>query len=314
MVIGEAPQPSSISSFAIDPGHSERVLAAATTSGLLGSSTIFQSHDAGETWLQVATFSSTDILALAYHPSRAGTVFAVGVRWRCFQAPCFPLYSRLGSVILRSVDSGATWNDVTDGLVRSGSPIVAVAFDSTAPDRIYAAGDGGVFVSEDGGAQWMLSVSGMEGCPAVTSLAMRADGVLFAGVGRFTSHRFDCGGVFRSSDGGRSWSATGPGPHYVTSVTIDPTNPRTMYAGAARPGFFSPDGGVFRTTDGGENWSPFGAGLPFSGVSDLVVEPSGRVLHAATAEGVFDYEIVPGARPPVTLPRDRETRTLPGRP
>lgn len=314
MVIGEAPQPSSISSFAIDPGDSGNVLAAVMTGGLLGSSTIFQSRDGGETWLRVATLAS-DVFALAYHPTRPGTVFAVGARWRCFQAPCFP-YSRLGPVILRSVDSGATWTEVTGGLVLAGAPIVAVTFDSTEPDRIYTASGSGISISEDGGDHWMLSVSGMEGCLSTTALATdpRIGGVVFAGTTWTGRDPYACGAVFRSLDGGRTWTRTSLSSRDVTSLAIDPQNPGTLYAGIASSNPIHPDTGVFRSTDRGETWERFGVGLPESGVRALVIEPTGKTLHAATSAGVFDYEVVAGARPPVIPARDRETRTLPGRP
>jgi hypothetical protein len=73
-------------------------------------------------------------------------------------------------------------------------------------------------------------------------------------------------------------------------------------------------GGVFRSVDGGETWSPLGAIPRMPDVSRIVVESSGRFIQAGTASGVFDYEIVPGARPPVISERDRETRTLPSWP
>lgn len=315
MVIGEAPQTTSISGFTVDRGESETVSASATNGGLLGSTGIYQSGDAGETWVRVATLSSTDVLALAAQPTRPNTLFAVGRKWRCFQAPCFP-YSTLGAAIVRSVDSGRNWSDVTVGIPRTGA-VVAVAFDLADPNRIYAAGDAGVFVSQDGGDHWELSVTGMGDCRSVRALAVdtRNPGVILAGTTWRNSQPYACGGVFRSRDFGRTWAPTSLRGRDVTALVIDPRSSNVSYVGVATSNPVYPEVGVFRSTDGGTTWGPFGSGLPQTGVRGLVVEPSGRILHAATDVGVFDYEIVSGARPPVIPGWDRgDPRRVPSRP
>ena len=315
MVIAEAPQTTSISGFTVDTGQSETVSASATNGGLLGSTGIYQSRDAGETWVLVATLSSTDVLALAAQPTRPNILFAVGRKWRCFQAPCFP-YSTLGAAIVRSVDSGRNWTDVTVGIPRTGA-VVAVAFDPTDPNRIYAAGDAGVLVSQDGGDHWELSVTGMGDCRSVRALGVdtRNPGVILAGTTWRDSQPYACGGVFLSRDFGRTWAATSLRGRDVSALAIDPRSSNILYVGVATSNPVYPEVGVFRSTDGGATWGRFGSGLPQSGVRGLVVEPSGRFLHAATGMGVFDYEIVPGARPPVVPGWDRgETRSVPSRP
>jgi hypothetical protein len=128
------------------------------------------------------------------------------------------------------------------------------------------------------------------------------------------SRLLECGGVFRTDDGGQSWVPTTLRNVFATSIAVDPSKPETVYAGARKPGPLYPDGGVFRSTDGGRTWERIGLGLPPSGVHQIVIEPSGTVIHAGTLSGVYDYEIVPGARPPVIPDRSRTTRVLPGRP
>jgi hypothetical protein len=54
------------------------------------------------------------------------------------------------------------------------------------------------------------------------------------------------GGVFKSANGGATWSATGAGPTNVLALAIDPLNPNTLYAGTY-------GGGVFKSTNGGAN-------------------------------------------------------------
>lgn len=310
-VIGEAPRASSILGFAVDPDDPDHVFAAATISaGPLSTATLFRSSDAGATWSNVTSFSATEMHALTQN---ANTLLAAGRQCRCFRAPCF-IYSSCGAAVLRSADSGSTWTNLPFGL--AGSRVAVVAFDSSQSGRIYAGGDGGLFASDDNGDHWLTSVSGMEGCSSVTALAPdpRNAGVIFAATTWRDTHAYACGAVFRSGDSGRTWAPTSLRGRDVTSLAIDPSGSGTLYAGVGASNPVYPDVGVFRSTDGGRTWEGFGGGLPQSGVHELVIEPSGRILHAATLAGVFDYEIVSGARPPVIPERDRETRTLPTRP
>jgi photosystem II stability/assembly factor-like uncharacterized protein len=62
-------------------------------------------------------------------------------------------------------------------------------------------------------------------------------------------------GVFRSSDGGRSWGAasTDLPPDAVVRLVVDPANAATVFARTTN--------GVFRSDDRGETWADIGAGL-----------------------------------------------------
>ena len=87
------------------------------------------------------------------------------------------------------------------------------------------------------------------------------------------------GGVFRSTNGGRSWTSaglvqprspfSGAGTTGVTSLAVDPRSPMTVYAGLKV--YDGPNGvggatyreAVYKSTDGGQTWRPLGlAGQP----------------------------------------------------
>jgi hypothetical protein len=88
------------------------------------------------------------------------------------------------------------------------------------------------------------------------------------------------GGVFKSTDGGATWSAvnTGLSNKSVWALAIDPTAPNTLYAGTY--------GGVFKSTDGGASWSA--NGLTGNGVFALAIDPNTpTTLYAGTNGGVF---------------------------
>jgi hypothetical protein len=81
--------------------------------------------------------------------------------------------------------------------------------------------------------------------------------------------------VYRTHDHGRTWSERTdglPGDAFVNVVRQDPVEPRLLYAGTSR--------GVFVSFDDGDHWQPLQAGLPTTGVNDLLVH--GDDLLAAT--------------------------------
>jgi len=83
------------------------------------------------------------------------------------------------------------------------------------------------------------------------------------------------------------WTAAGNGipPVPINGLVIDPINSNNIYAGT--------DIGVYVSTDGGANWSPFGTGLPRSAVFDLQIQPSFRILRAAThGRGVWETPLI----------------------
>jgi photosystem II stability/assembly factor-like uncharacterized protein len=71
-------------------------------------------------------------------------------------------------------------------------------------------------------------------------------------------------GVFKSTDGGATWGASGLTNVYVGALAIDPQTPSIIYAGTE-------GGGVFKSSDGGQSWLAINTGL--TGVADLVIDP-----------------------------------------
>jgi hypothetical protein len=86
------------------------------------------------------------------------------------------------------------------------------------------------------------------------------------------------------------WAAAGNGiPSIpINAFAIDPSNSNNLYAGT--------DIGVYFSNDAGANWSPFGTGLPRVSVFDLQIQPTSRILRAAThGRGVWETPLVNGA-------------------
>jgi hypothetical protein len=83
------------------------------------------------------------------------------------------------------------------------------------------------------------------------------------------------------------WTAAGNGiPSIpINAFVVDPINSNNLYAGT--------DIGVYFSSDGGANWSPYGTSLPRVAVFDLQIQPTGRVLRAAThGRGVWEASLI----------------------
>ena len=110
------------------------------------------------------------------------------------------------------------------------------------------------------------------------------------------------GGIWRSTDGGASWSAVDDFMTNlaVTSIAADPrttdeVNTTVLYA-ATGEGFYNSDGlrgfGVFKSTDGGVTWSHLEATDPandsdWRGVDRIAVNPDGVIVAVTNYNGIF---------------------------
>ena len=101
--------------------------------------------------------------------------------------------------------------------------------------------------------------------------------VVWLGTGENTSQR-SVGwgdGVYKSLDGGRTWSNTGlRTSEHIGQILIDPRDPDVVYA-AAMGGLWAPGGdrGLFKTTDGGATWTPVLEISENTGIADVAMDP-----------------------------------------
>jgi hypothetical protein len=301
----EVPLYSSVSTLAVDPKDSS--VYATVNYGPYGGR-VYRSSDSGVTWIGLASLDRRNVWSFAF-PVQIGPLYAGGSMCVCQGFPCF-YRTVCQAALLRSDDSGSSWNLVGGPL--AGGRLSSLVHDPLNSNRFYAAGDGGMFVSSDEGGSWTSPTAGAGGCLSIAlAIDPRDSAVVFAGARQGTGDY--CGGLYKSEDGGRSWVRTLPLSWDVTSVLVDHGSPDTVYAATAAdqdPRGFHWD--VLRSTDAGQTWVELGSNLP--DVTALVLEPSGRILHAATSLGVYDYELTPDARLPIVPPRNRAARILPPRP
>jgi len=170
-----------------------------------------------------------------------------------------------------------------------GGRVVAVAGDPAEPATFYlGACGGGVWKTEDAGITWRNVSDAHFRSAAVGALAVAASdpNVVYAGTGE-ACVRNDViagDGVYRSTDGGRSWTHAGlDATRHIARVRVSPTDPDRVYV-AALGDIFGPssDRGVFRSGDGGRSWEHVLFRHEQAGACDLWLDPSNpRVLYAA---------------------------------
>jgi photosystem II stability/assembly factor-like uncharacterized protein len=151
---------------------------------------------------------------------------------------------------------------------------------------------GGVWKSSNGGTTFK-PVFDKETAQSVGALAIdpQAPKTIWAGTGEgWTRNSVSIGdGIYKSTDGGDSWSNMGlANSERIAKIIVDPKDGNTVYA--CVPGKLwsdSEDRGVYRTTDGGKSWSKVLKGVNLStGCSMISMNPQEpKVLFA----GMWDF-------------------------
>jgi photosystem II stability/assembly factor-like uncharacterized protein len=172
-------------------------------------------------------------------------------------------------LFFRSDDRGSSWESM--GLRLPFATIWGIALDPGKPGRVLVATEVGVYRSGNAGESWRRSSRGLPNT-GVRALAFAGSkpSVVYAGLDRR--------GVFRSTDGGRSWRPAGLSGTTVLSLAVDPRLPRVVYA-ATR------DYGAFRSDNGGRTWKRLAAtGLTAS----VVIDPAAPdTILLAAGSGVL---------------------------
>jgi len=220
---------------------------------------VWKTTDSGATWSEAnAGLNAADVSALA--PAGA------------------TLYAGTQGGVSKSTDGGASWTTVISGLRDSSNfaeRVHSVAVDPTNASTIYAGTDDGVFKSTDGASTWKKAATGAS-LVAVSTLAIdpSTPARLFA-----IANASSGPAVYRTQDGGATWTNVGSFPSEATALAVDPRAPSRVFTTA--------NAAFQRSTDGGATWTAatndhfFGFGWSFA------FPPTGTSVYAATDHGVY---------------------------
>jgi len=174
-----------------------------------------------------------------------------------------------------------------------GGRSTAVTGHPTDPNVFYTGtSGGGVWKTDDAGNTWDNITDGFFDVAPIGALdvADSDPNVIYVGTGSacIRGNVSTGRGVYRSTDGGDSWSFSGLGHiGQVGDLKIHPTNPDVAYIAALGHAFGpNPERGVYRTTDGGDSWEQVLFVSDSTGFVDLAMNPSNpREIYASAWRG-----------------------------
>lgn len=205
-------------------------------------------------------FASNGYRTLVVHPANPKLIFGA--------------VSGSGAGILNSTDGGTTWTLLANGQL-DGMHLVALVAHPTNTSLLYlAAGWAGVWTSTDGGSTWS-PVGSLPGGYVCDLIMARYDSkTLFAAVVSDKNAAQSNNGIYKSTDGGSTWTQLGgglppaaalgsqhaggavrfesgsaAGSVYASLLTLGPPGPSQSVTAVQR----------FRTTDGGTTWNALSA-------------------------------------------------------
>jgi len=288
---------------------------------------LFASGDNGATWSSSDTgVNFPRINSIVVDPTNPATVYATAIRE--FLNSVYPI----AGTILKSTDGGAHWATITNGIGPStmvdpggtpGTIIGNLAIDPHTPTTLYVGTMEGVYKSTDAGASWQLhnAINNPDFASQNT-----ASGAYWVAVDPTNSSNIWAGGpwVYRSTDGGMTWSIQPTAYPVVSSILVGPTglvyigfsdqnnaawgsittlfgtqpvsdNPPDPGTGAVSGFAIDPENtaivyaagsnGVFKTTDAGRTWAAASNGLNSASVRSITFNHG--ALLAGTDRGLF---------------------------
>ena len=180
---------------------------------------------------------------------------------------------------------GMRWRSI--GPFRGGRALAVAGVPSEPSVFYFGSVDGGVWKTENAGLTWqpLFQHQPVASIGAI-AIAPSDPNVIYVGTGE-ADMRSDIslgGGVFKSTDAGRTWTHLGlTDTQHIARILVDPRNPDIVLVAAMGHAYdANAERGVFRSTDGGRTWQKVLYQNDLTGAIDLAFDPSNpRVVYAA---------------------------------
>lgn len=303
----------SVATSASDPNRVYALFVRNADSSGGGASTLggYRSDNQGDTWTSVPVGS--------FQSSYGWFLCAVGVKPTNPDVAVFA-----GLSLIRTSNAGGSFSTITTPHVDHH----AIAWDANG--RLVVGSDGGVFRSTNDGTSWTNLNTGLGICQFYAALSIHPDdpnvfigglqdngtvvrnsqtrtwGNYIGGDGGYTaldqllpSRAFaqfqGSGNLYRTSNGGSSWSSSGSGIStsdrnaFFSPIEIDPTTSNRILAATYR---------IYRSTNGGTSWTAISGDVSNGNgsVRALAIAPSNpQVVWAATNDGNVSKSVDGGA-------------------
>ena len=236
---------------------------------------LFKSEDGGKNWIRLVNGldNRSQLFTLAISPQKKYTLYVATV---ADEDNSNSLYR--GDGIYKSVDAGASWQKVNNGLKTLSIDLIAVSPHSD--KTVFAAGEkGGLYKTEDGAKTWQQVVSDDNKITAIG---------FFPGDNNQIAIGDDKGFLYTFNNGNNTYKKifTFNNTGAITKIAIPEnfSNSKVFYAGTERKG-------VFKTIDGGKSFKGVNKGLSGEHIMDIAIvltEDKEAIIYVSTwHEGVF---------------------------
>jgi photosystem II stability/assembly factor-like uncharacterized protein len=202
-----------------------------------------------------------------------------------FLALAAPAAAQSPTALDTSAFAALKWREI--GPFRGGRSVAVAGSNARPREYYFGTVGGGVQKTTDGGITWhSVTDKYFGGTIGAVAVAESNPDIVYVGSGEYdirgnVSHG---DGVFKSTDGGKTWTSVGLAQtRHISRVRIDPKNPDIVYVGAFGH-VWGPNAerGVYKTTDGGKSWKKVLYRNDSTGVSDLVLDPDdSNTLYAS---------------------------------
>lgn len=174
----------------------------------------------------------------------------------------------LGALTFRNIGPASMSGRITDLAVVERDPTIIYAASAT----------GGLWKTSDAGITWapVFDKATTHSIGAV-AVAQARPSEVWIGTGEATNRQSSSwgDGVYKSVDGGKTWSNMGLAEtHHISRFAIHPRDPDVVYVAAVGHLWGpNPERGLYKTTDGGRTWTRVLFVDNETGVTDVALDP-----------------------------------------